>query len=99
MSENEKFYDEEIAPVLLALTDKCKERGMSMVAVVEYEFGERGRTSLILPDCGLAMTMINHCACKGENLDGYVIGLMRYFAEKGIETSSSMVINQLTGKR
>lgn len=28
MSENEDFYDKEIAPVLLDLSRKCAERGM-----------------------------------------------------------------------
>jgi hypothetical protein len=99
MTENEKFYDDEIAPALLALSEKAKARGMSIVATVEYDPGERGTTRMLQPTCGLAMTMISHCAKMGENIDGYVMGLMRYCGEKGIDTSASMVINQLTGRR
>jgi hypothetical protein len=99
MTENEKFYDDEIAPALLAISEKCRARNMSFLAVVEYDPGERGRTIMLTPDAGLAMTMVNHCAKMGENIDGYVMGLMRYCGEKGIDTSASMVINQLTGRR
>lgn len=37
MSENEDFYDKEIAPALLDLANKCAERGMHFVAQIEYD--------------------------------------------------------------
>ena len=92
-SEGERFYDEEIAPALKAIADKCTERGMSMVAVVEYAPGERGRTRVLRAESGLAMVMLEHCAKMGENLDGYVMGLARYAKEKGINTEGSLVMN------
>lgn len=37
MSEKEQFYDEEIAPVLLDLANKCAERGLHFLAQVRAE--------------------------------------------------------------
>lgn len=45
----EDWYDAEIAPKLLGLAGRCRERGMAMVATVEYAPGERGST-MALPD-------------------------------------------------
>ena len=39
---SEKWYDEEVAPVLLDLSRKCEARGISMIAVVEYEPRQTG---------------------------------------------------------
>jgi hypothetical protein len=95
VSAQEQFYDEYIAPVLKDLMEKCRENGLSMVA--EVQFGpadeDRGSSFVMHPDASLAMVMIRHCAKTAPNIDGYMIGLTRYCAEKGIETSSSIYMN------
>lgn len=95
MSENEEWYDREIAPKLLELANACGDRGMSFLATVEYEPGSRSRTERLTPNAGLEMVMIQHCAKTAPNIDGYVIGLIRHCSEKGIDTSGSMVVNRL----
>jgi hypothetical protein len=92
MSESEDWYDREIAPLLLALANKCGDRGMSFLSVVEYEPGRRSRTQRLLESAGLEMTMISHCAMTAPNIDGYMIGLIRYCRERGIDTGSSMFV-------
>ena len=42
-----KWYDDEIAPALAEIAEKCRKEGVPMVAVVEYEPGERGSTLLV----------------------------------------------------
>jgi hypothetical protein len=49
--KDEKFYDEEIAPVLLELANKCKARNMPFIAAVQYDFGT--------PNEGVAKTLMN----------------------------------------
>lgn len=92
MSAKEQFYDEHIAPALLALMEQCRENGLSMIA--EVQFGpaneDRGSSIVMQPDASLAMVMIRHCAKTAPNIDGYMIGLTRYCAEKGIDTSASI---------
>ena len=92
---SEQLYDEEIAPVLLELSRKCEARGVSFIAVVEYERGARGRTSTISDGAGLEMRMLDFCARTAPNIDGYVISLIRYCREHGIATDSSIVMNRL----
>lgn len=97
MSENEDWYDREIAPKLVELCNACHERGMSFLSVVEYEPGSRSRTQRFTSGAGLEMTMIAACAKTAPNIDGYVIGLARHCREKGIDTGASFVMQKLTG--
>jgi len=94
MTENEQWYDAEIAPALLALAERCKEREMSLVAVVEYAPGERGATYQLTESAGLPMVMLQLCGMAGENVDGYMIGLTRYCKKHGIDTGASMFMTR-----
>ena len=92
---SEQWYDAEIAPILLNLANKCGDRGMAFVSVVEYELGRRSSTVRLPDGSGLAMIMLNHCAKTGENIDAYVIALSRYAISHGIDTKSSIVMSRL----
>lgn len=92
---NEEFYNVEIAPALLELGQKCVDRRMSFVAVIEYKPNEPGTTAWLGENAGLAMVMAQHCAMMGTNLDGYVMGILRYAKENGIDFSGSIVARQM----
>lgn len=91
---NEKWYDESVAPVLKDLGDKCLARGASLVAVVEYQSGHRGRT-VALSDASLEMRLLDFCAQAGTNVDAYFIAVVRYCRAEGIPTDGSVVMNCL----
>lgn len=91
---NEEWYDREIAPKLLELSNLCGNRGMSFVSTVEYAPGKRSRTQRLTPSAGLEMNMLALCAASGLNVDGYMIGLIRYCREHNIDTSQSAFLNQ-----
>lgn len=93
---NEEWYDTEIAPKLLELCNACGDRGMSFIATVEYEPSEMSTTKRLV-NPGLAMVMLAHCAHSGANIDGYVIGLVRYLREHKISWDSSIVMRQFGG--
>jgi hypothetical protein len=95
MSKGEDWYDKEVAPKLKELADACRARGMSFIACVEWEPGSRGITYSLTDDAGLEMIMVKHCATTAPNIDGYVIGLIGYCHQKGIDTSASFVMQQL----
>ncbi len=40
--DREKFYDDEIAPALVELRNKCCDRGLNMLAVVEWDTVDNG---------------------------------------------------------
>lgn len=44
--DNEKIYDNEIAPALRELAHKCTEAGMSIFAIVEYSPGHIAETRM-----------------------------------------------------
>ncbi|MES2973341.1 MAG: hypothetical protein V4757_07015 [Pseudomonadota bacterium] len=94
MTENEAFYDAEIAPALMALGAKLQERGMSFVATVEYDPGERGSTIALEEDAGLPMRILHIAANAGENFDALALGVIRYCKARGIDTSASMFLSR-----
>ncbi len=88
----EQFYDEQIAPVLADLGKKCLDNGLSFFASVQYGPGieNSGTTRVIQADASLRTVMINLLDNTAPNVDAYMIGLMRYCAENGIDTSASV---------
>lgn len=88
----EQWYDDEVAPLLKAIGDKCAAKNVSMVAVVEYDPGERGETSFLADPPGLAMIMLKHLAKCGTNVDGFIIGLKRYCREHDVDVSRSIYL-------
>ncbi len=90
--QGEAFYDAEIAPRLRDVMRRCEAHGMSLVTVVEYAPGERGRSCALQPNAGLAMVMVNHCAKMGEDVDGYMFGLRKFCAKNGIDFSRSLYL-------
>ncbi len=94
-SEDEAWYDAEVAPALAALAKRCNERGMSFVATVEYEPGSRGGTYLLTKDAGLEMHMLHLCARTVPNVDGYIMGLHKFCATHGVDTGASFVMKRL----
>lgn len=95
MSDCEKFYDDEIAPMLLEISKRCEAMGVSFIGVVEYKHGSRGRTATISSDAGLEMRMLDFCARTGSNIDAYIISLIRYCRKNNIPVDSSIVMNRM----
>lgn len=93
MSENEEWYDREIGPKLRELCEACAARGMSFLSAVEYAPNKLAQTYQVKSDAGLEYVMLQYCARTVPNVDSYIIGLIRYCREKGIDTSGSMVMN------
>ncbi len=91
---NEEWYDAEIARELMALSQRCQERGMAFIATVEYAPGKRGLTYFVPDSAGLEMRMVHLCARTAPNIDSYVIGLQRHCAERGIDTGGSIVMRR-----
>jgi len=77
---SEQFYDEEIAPALLALADKAKEHGMTFVARVEWAPGEGGSTfGGDFSSAGIAQVMTALSARSNGNVDGVLLELIKRF--------------------
>lgn len=100
-SDNEKFYDENVAPVLLKLAQQCQKRGMSFLASVEYdpENGGRGRTDFQMPDqkdkLSAAQRMVHWAARCDGNIDSFFIACDRHGKEHG----HSSIYLQMAGNK
>lgn len=96
ISENEAWYDAEIAPVLADLAKRCNERGMSFIATVEYDEGKRGGTYYLTEDADLSMRMVYLCSRSAPNVDSFLINLTRHCVEKGIDIGQSMFLKRFS---
>lgn len=90
MSDKERFYDEEIAPVLLDLCRRCNERGLSFLAAVEYEPGSVGRTTQFVEPYGLAIDNARAAIMAKDNADA-LIGFIVAKAEKRGHSSAYLM--------
>lgn len=90
--EREAFYDAEIAPALLALGERCHANGLSLLAVVEWEPGEHGRTLFQSPPSGLGIRFADAAAQANGNVDRLIIGLINHAKQHG---HNSIFLHQL----
>lgn len=83
MSNREDFYDREIAPTLMDLAGKCQDNGLSIVAMVEWEPGETGRTAALAANSGFGIRMTEMAMRCNNNIDTLIFALMKHGAEHG----------------
>lgn len=92
VSEDEAWYDAEIAPALAALAQRCYERGMAFVAAVEYQPGDHATTYMMGEDACLQMQMVRLCSQTAPNVDRYILALRKHCKEQGQDISGSFVL-------
>lgn len=80
---SEQFYDDEIAPVLAELAEKCRDNGLSLVAVCEYAEDQIGRTSIMQQSTSAAMRLAMYGALARGNVDDLVGMLIKDGKENG----------------
>lgn len=93
--ENESWYDAEIAPALAELARRCHERGMAFVASVEFMPNRRGTTVYMTEHAGLAMQMQCMCAETAPNMDAYVLSVLRYCKDQGLDYGDTFVLRDI----
>lgn len=91
--EKERFYDDEIAPVLLELGRKCKTAGIPFMAVAEWNKGLIGATRMLVSEMSWPMQMI---FLAGES-NGNVDTLMFACAKRARRIGHSSVVLHLMG--
>lgn len=94
IANNEKVYDEEIAPALLAIGKRCGELGLPFLAVAEWAPGEIGRTETSPAGVCFAFRIIQYAARSAPNFDSLAINLIRYCRANNIDTSESMFLSR-----
>ena len=91
---SEAIYDEQIAPLLLQAGKLCAAHSLAFVAVVEYGKEERGETHLLPDGSGLAMHMLSMLAASGNNVDRFLLAVIKFCNQEGIPLDSSMLLKQ-----
>jgi hypothetical protein len=95
---HEAWYDEHIAPALVALAGKCLAQGLSFTAAVEYAPGAVAQTVALTKDSCIGIRMVAYCTRTQPNIDSYLIGLRRYMKAQGIDDSASLVFRLMDNK-
>lgn len=96
---SEAIYDEQIAPLLLQAGKLCEQHGLAMVAVVEYEREKRGETRVLPDGAGLAMLMLSMLAASGNNIDRFLMSVIRFCNREGMPLEQSMFLRQYADKQ
>lgn len=79
---NEKFYDEQIAPLLAEVGRLCESRGFSFVAGVEYEPGQIGSTRVWEEYPSLPIVMLWWSIVCNGNFDLFVMKLLSWQGDR-----------------
>jgi hypothetical protein len=100
---DERFYDEKIAPELLRLMRLCEARGMSFLAVVEFEAAvgdtgttapARGRSDFLAQGAGIGQRMAHWAARANGNVDAFMFAVMRWAREHGHSSAVLTVLDR-----
>lgn len=91
---SEAIYDEQIAPLLRQAGKLCEQHGLAMVAVVEYDKEARGETRLLPEGAGLAMHMLSMLAASGNNIDSYLLKVIRFCNQERLPLEQSVFLQR-----
>lgn len=77
-SENEQWYDKEVAPTLLRLAQECEKKGIAFLTQVEYEPGGTSEIC-VLPESSGFKARSTYIAIKSHgNVDALIKNLYRH---------------------
>ena len=80
---SEAYYDEHIAPKLMAIAKECEDNGLSLVACYEYELGRKARTMTLQPGCSFVINLVEFATRSRGNIDSLIMALCRYAEKHG----------------
>jgi hypothetical protein len=94
-SENEIFYDEQIAPMLLMLSRQCQALGIPFVCSVEYDPGSGGTTAYVPDKADFDSSMLTYFAARSKgNMDTLGMSWSEY-CKKNNRAHNSIVLKYL----
>jgi len=95
---NEEWCDAEVTPKLREIATACQERGMAFIAEAEFAPGERAGTYCFSKDTGHEMRMLWILSKTAPNIDAFLINLIRYAEDVGLDVGSSMFLKDWAKK-
>lgn len=90
----EQVYDDEIAPMLRAVVEKCQDLGLHMVAHVEWADGGSGITQWVPDGASVQLRMTQLAAHSHGNFDKLGINMLKTF-----DCSASMFLHKYTEQK
>jgi hypothetical protein len=100
MQTKEDFYDNEVAPKLRELAQRCADNDMSFVAAVEYEPGHVAHVEKMASINTWAMDMVSLAIHAMGNLDKLALNVAaqaRY--RQDVDANSSIIIRWLNQQK
>ena len=86
---SEQSYDDEIAPKLREVVERCKQLGIHMVAHVEWVDGGSGITQYVPDGASVQLRMTQLAAHAHGNFDSLGISMLRNF-----DCKASMILHR-----
>jgi len=83
-ARDEGFYDEEIAPLLAAISRRCEERGMSFVAACQFDGTGYGVTVSLRDDAALPLMVVEAALRAGLDIDAMLASIERLARRGGL---------------
>ena len=91
---SEQFYDDEIAPVLMELAQKCEARGMSFIALCEFAQFEHGHTMTVREGASATTRIVRYAMETHGNVDLLVKALREDGKEHGHNSAYLAIIER-----
>ncbi|WP_127088347.1 hypothetical protein [Aquabacter cavernae] len=91
-SDAQRYFLEHIAPALAQIAKDCEAKGMSIVALVEYEPTKGGLTAVGAPNRSSSFDLVMTAARSGGSVDGLMFAVMERARKHG---HNSLILQQL----
>lgn len=92
--ENERFYDEQIAPELARLGKLCEARGLPFLAHVEFDQGHYGTTAAAPATRSWGFTLALYAATAKGNFDALAFAVAKHVRENNTG-HGSLILKQM----
>lgn len=97
--ENERIYDEEIAPLLAQAAKKATAHNIPLFALAEYGPGNIGETRSAYRGACFPFVFAQAAFSAQGNLDAFVISVLRFCKDQGIPTDASIIAHLMEGQK
>lgn len=97
-SQNERYYDDEIAPSLNRLARACQERKIPFFSCTEFEPHQLGVVRATSGTDDLQMAMLNLVMETGHTPNRFMQRLLELYRSRGVDTSFTWIIGEEKGQ-
>lgn len=91
MIDKEQYYDNEIAPLLAQVAEKCRDGGLPLFCSVQYNDESVADTMHLPPDSALELFAALVCLRSGRNMDAVFFNLLKFYKARDLDKDSLFI--------